>query len=399
MPKRVKVDGYVGVYYMDGLKRGSKTETERIYYITYRRGGRESKVIEERAGRASDGMTAARANQLRTLRITGKELSNAERRVAAAEAKRLEEERLNRPTFDRLWLLYDEGNAQRSTRRADEWLYRRKLQDVFGQKTPDELCTPDIDRFRCNLEKTGLGAQSVKHTLAMIRRIINYAVKKGVCRRPDLEFEMPKVDGLKTENMTREQMAAYLAALDAEPDQNAAAVIRLILVTGIRRGAAFALEWRDIDFERGFITLRGEHAKSGRTEKIPMSAAARAVLENVHRTPGSEYVFPGRNGKKRADFKRVPLRVRDKAGLAKDFRPLHGLRHTFASWMASTGAVDLYTLQKLLTHNSPQMTQRYAHLSDEAMQRAAAVAGDVFRAVAGEEAKAHALKTDGTPDE
>ncbi|MBR3665165.1 MAG: hypothetical protein IKN64_11045 [Desulfovibrio sp.] len=42
--------------------------------------------------------------------------------------------------------------------------------------------------------------------------------------------------------------------------------------------------------------------------------------------------------------------------------------------MASSGKVDLYTLQKLLTHSSPQMTQRYAHLADEALRRAAAVA-------------------------
>jgi integrase len=41
--------------------------------------------------------------------------------------------------------------------------------------------------------------------------------------------------------------------------------------------------------------------------------------------------------------------------------------------------VDIYTLQKLLAHGSAQMTQRYAHLADEAMHRAAAVAGEVFQ--------------------
>jgi integrase len=68
--------------------------------------------------------------------------------------------------------------------------------------------------------------------------------------------------------------------------------------------------------------------------------------------------------------------------LPDDFRPLHGLRHTFASWLASSGEVDLYTLQRLLTHNSPQMTQRYAHLADSALQRAASVADKLFAPVA-----------------
>jgi len=44
--------------------------------------------------------------------------------------------------------------------------------------------------------------------------------------------------------------------------------------------------------------------------------------------------------------------------------------------------VDLYTLQKLLTHKSPQMTQRYAHLRDDTLKRAAEVAGDIFSGLA-----------------
>ena len=52
---------------------------------------------------------------------------------------------------------------------------------------------------------------------------------------------------------------------------------------------------------------------------------------------------------------------------------MHGLRHVFASTLASNG-VDLYTLQALLTHGSPAMTQRYAHLSNDHLRDAANVA-------------------------
>jgi len=47
--------------------------------------------------------------------------------------------------------------------------------------------------------------------------------------------------------------------------------------------------------------------------------------------------------------------------------------------LASSGQVDLYTLQKLLTHKSSQMTQRYAHLRDEALKRASSVADKLLR--------------------
>ncbi|KIE18063.1 hypothetical protein DS62_01080 [Smithella sp. SC_K08D17] len=48
--------------------------------------------------------------------------------------------------------------------------------------------------------------------------------------------------------------------------------------------------------------------------------------------------------------------------------------------LASSGKVDLYTLQKLLTHKSPIMTQRYAHLRDEALRNASTLAGQIIDA-------------------
>ena len=47
--------------------------------------------------------------------------------------------------------------------------------------------------------------------------------------------------------------------------------------------------------------------------------------------------------------------------------------------LASSGKVDMYTLQKLLTHKDPRMTQRYAHLRDEALKRASEVAGNIIK--------------------
>ena len=69
--------------------------------------------------------------------------------------------------------------------------------------------------------------------------------------------------------------------------------------------------------------------------------------------------------------------IKRKAGLPDDFRPLHGLRHAFASGLASSGQVDLYTLQKLLTHKPPEMTQRYAHLRNETLKKALNLAGQI----------------------
>jgi len=66
-------------------------------------------------------------------------------------------------------------------------------------------------------------------------------------------------------------------------------------------------------------------------------------------------------------------KIRDAADLSAEFRPNHGLRGTFASHLASSGEVDLHTLQRLMTQKSPMVTQRYAHLRDETLKRGANV--------------------------
>lgn len=58
---------------------------------------------------------------------------------------------------------------------------------------------------------------------------------------------------------------------------------------------------------------------------------------------------------------------------------MHGLRHAYASMLASSGKVDMYVLQKLMTHKSPSMTQRYTHLRDEALKNGAGQIDDIFK--------------------
>ncbi|MCI5138491.1 MAG: site-specific integrase, partial [Candidatus Electrothrix sp. AR1] len=140
-----------------------------------------------------------------------------------------------------------------------------------------------------------------------------------------------------------------------------------VLFTGLRRGEMFKLQWDDIDFERGFIHIR--EPKGGKSQKIPLNNSARELLQSVPKQE-SEYIFPARGGGPRKDISKDVRAIKETAGLPADFRPLHGLRHVYATMLANSGKVDMFTLQKLMTHKSPQMTQRYAHHRDEAMQRA-----------------------------
>jgi len=217
---------------------------------------------------------------------------------------------------------------------------------------------------------------TVKNVLELLRRIINFGVKKKLCPGIDFTIEMPRVDNEKTEDLNPEQLTSLLKAIEKDTNIQAANMMKMALFTGLRRGEMFKLKWKDVDFNRGFISIK--NPKGGPDQKIPLNDAARELLESHPRTK-SVYVFPGRGGRKRTDIKHQVNRIKIDAGLPEDFRALHGLRHVYASMLASSGEIGMYTLQKLLTHKDPKMTQRYAHLRDEALKRASEVAGNIIQ--------------------
>lgn len=376
MPKqeRVKTD-YKGVYYIMGKEIGTG-KPERIYYITYRKSGRQ---IQEKAGRArKDNMTPAKASKIRVERMSATGLSNQEKRELEEARKKAE---AGKWTIQKLWDEYAANRQGSKSLKTDEGRYNNYLKDVFGSKEPHEIAPLDVDRLRLKLSKK-LSPQTVKHILNLFTWTVNYGVKKGLCKPLPFHVTKPTVDNQKTEDLTPDQLKSLMEALNKSENQQVANLMKLALFTGMRRGELFSLQWQDVDFARGFIHIR--EPKGGRAAQIPLNEAARELLQNHPKTKhkNSPYVFPGADGGRRRSVQKATNEIKKAAGLPADFRPLHGLRHVYASMLASSGRVDMYILQKLLTHKSPVMTQRYSHLRDEALKGAAGVVSDFYNDMA-----------------
>jgi len=369
--KRFKTK-YPGVYYIESTAVGSN-RAEKIYYIVYRKSGR---LVEEKAGRQfQDKMTPAQAAGIRASRIEGKQPSNKARRAAERARKQTQAERW---TIDRIWQEYERQRPPGSSLRTDASRYEKYLKPLFGEKEPQEIVPLDVDRLRIRLQKIR-SPQTVKHVLNLFQWIVNFGVRKQLCQGLTFTIQKPNVDNAKTENLTPEELTRLLQAIEEEPNTDVARMMKVALFTGMRRGELFKLQWDDVDFEKGFITIR--NPKGGKSQIIPMNDEARVVIQDQPKTV-SPFVFPGKNGGQRKSVTVQTNKIKKRAGLPKDFRPLHGLRHVYASMLASSGKVDMYTLQKLLTHKSPLMTQRYAHLRDEALKKASNIAGDMFKKIA-----------------
>jgi integrase len=352
---------YPGVVWVAGTDpRGPK----RVYYMIYRRDGRQ---VEEPA--AGPNMTPRRASDLRALKARKVKSTNSEKRE-----KRKKQAAVEKWTFDLLWDAYCEYRKDEGPYKGivtDKNRFELHIKPHLGKKAPSELIQFDVERIK----RKKRAPQTIKNILSLLQRLVNYGVKKKRCVPPDFEIGTLKgIDNVKDDALTAAQLKRLLDVLDKSKDVAVASMMKLAVYTGMRRGEIFKLQWGDVDFERNFINIRSP--KGGESTAIPLNASARKVLKSVPRTD-SEYLFPGRNGGPRMCAKRASHEIREAAGLPDDFRPFHGLRHTYATMMASSGRVDMYTLQKLLTHKSPQMTQRYAHLRDEALRGAADLVGDL----------------------
>ena len=334
--KRFKTS-YPGVSYIVGMAAATG-KPEKIFYIRYRKDGKE---IEEKAGRqVKDKMTAAKAAIKRGERIKGNQPSNKEKRQAERAKKEAE---AGRWTIKRLWKQYKKTKPGLKGFRTDENRFEKHLKPAFGKKEPKEILPLDIKRVELKLLKTHKPA-TVKNVLELLGRIINFGEKNRLCPGLNFKISKPEVHNEKTEDLSSAQLSRLLAAIEADKHPQAGNLMLMALYTGMRRGELFKLKWRDVDFQKGFISIRDP--KGGADQKIPLNDAARQILKNHPRHKQSPFMFPGRKGEQRTDINKAVNAIKKAAKLPKDFRPLHGLRHVYASMLASSGQVDLYLLQK-----------------------------------------------------
>lgn len=156
--------------------------------------------------------------------------------------------------------------------------------------------------------------------------------------------------------------------------------IRLIALTGARRGEIAGLRWSHVDLRRGVATLPPKSHKTGRKTGKPriigLPATAQALIA---RQPGGKpgaFVFAPASGNGPIALSAIWRKVRIEAKLPAGIG-LHGLRHSLASHMAMGGA-EAAQIMTALGHSQLATAQRYVHWAQDARQalseRAATVA-------------------------
>ena len=355
--KRTPVKRYPGVYVRETAKG-------RVFDICY---WHEGRVRWEKVGGEWEGYSAKLASIVR-----------AERVRAVRHGDELPRDRARIPTVQQAWADYLEwlqANGRRSWK-DDEGRYRLHIAPQFATKKLNEISQLDVERLKRKMTKAGRAPNTVKNTLALLRRIIYHAIKrtrKFKGPNPLANVEMPQTDNQRERFLSPEEAQLLLDRL-AEEDADVRDLALVALNTGARFGEIAGLTWADVNLDARILTFRG--TKTGDTRRVPMTDAVFETLRARSRGHLTDYVFPGPRGGRRKDPPSVFRRVADELfnrGIPRNDRRnrvvFHTLRHTAASWMVMHG-VPLPVVGEVLGHKTPGMTKRYAHLTPDAQREA-----------------------------
>ncbi|MDQ8145499.1 MAG: tyrosine-type recombinase/integrase [Gemmatimonadota bacterium] len=329
--------------------------------------GRDPFLDRERAERAKLDRDVAEKRARAATAAAERQRAASQRTFAEIAAERCAawQERTTLPTSSRRRL------SPRTVRERERML-RAYILPVIGTRPVEDIGPEDAEAVR---RAMGVGRAIQANRVQQLCHLVLNEIDRGGRanpfalgkRRQGQWFEEQET----REPLTREELGRLFLALDADDDGTrggAYDAIRLLALTGWRKGEALSLRWDAVDLDSGDVLLAA--TKTGKSARS-LTPNARDLLASIPRR--GPFVFPSPEDARapRQEVKRVWLRVRAAAGISK---PLHSLRHSFATLALNEG-VRLEMVGALLGHKNPATTLRYAKVEDQKRRAAAEAVG------------------------
>jgi integrase len=225
----------------------------------------------------------------------------------------------------------------------------------FGNRQLGQITHAELQDWQARKRQVNKPA-TVNRIMCRLRHMLNKAVEWQLLdESPMRRLKFLRENNARLRYLSLEQCDQLIAACIAP---HLKAIVTVALHTGMRSGEIRNLNWRDLDFDSGFIIIRD--SKNGEPRHVPMDSTVVSLFRNWQRTPESDFVFTHAAGGRIGWLQHGFRKAFGRAGIT-DLH-FHDLRHTFASqWMMAGG--ELYALKDILGHKTIAMTQRYAHLS------------------------------------
>lgn len=286
-------------------------------------------------------------------------------------------------TFERFVMEVYLPNARvrKKSHRDDESRLRKHILPYLGEKRFDELNMALVTDVLHSAKAKGLKDATVNRIRALLSVIFNLAIDHELIASNPMKRVKKLQENNQIERYLSDEELQHLMLVLKHPEHYAisnktiVAIIKFLLLTGVRKREAMDMQWSDVDFTKSTWLLKFN--KSGKARHIALNTDAMAILNALPKI--STYIFANPEaGKPYNDIRKTFDKVMQCAGISN--MRIHDLRHNFASLAVNSGE-SLFVVQKLLGHASPQTTQRYAHLQHSTLQNASEKIAAVIREV------------------
>lgn len=300
-----------------------------------------------------------------------------------------------------------------STQAVDRGRINSHLKPTLGSKSVKLLTAEDVRRAFADIRagntardvKTGNRGRSIvkggegaaRMSVRLFRAIMKWAIDERLATANPARDVSVGSDGKRDTIMRNaDDYASMFRTLETMVNEKRmrsvhADAIRVIALTGARRGEIANLLHSNVDLQKGIITLPPIQHKTGRkigkARIIGLPAAAQAIISQQLGGSPSDYVFMPSKGSGSVALSKVWQKVREEAGLPKGIG-LHGLLHSLASHMAMQGA-EAAEIMTALGHSQLSTAQKYVHWAQDARSGLAERAASIVTAgMAGAASKA-----------
>ena len=343
--------------YYDETVRGFVLECRasggRTFYLRYDSHGRQRQVKLAAYGDAPFAQVKKKAERLRSEIVMGGDPA-----AQKAEARAV-------PLYAELAAMHmaDAELHQRSYSTTEAYV-RNHIVPRWGKVRLTDIDSRAVAQWLAKKREEGLAPATVLKIKMIFSRSFVLGARWGVAgcaRNPVRDVESKPVDNARQCYVTADEAAKLVEAAGKSRNKQLAAIVSLLLLTGMRVSELLSARWANVDLERRSLFV--PTSKTGRSRYVPLAQAAVDVIEKL---PRGEFLFPNPRDKRRhlTTVKHGWQAARDAAGLPG--LRVHDLRHSAASFMVNSG-VDLFAVGKVLGHASVQSSQRYAHLANSTL--------------------------------
>jgi integrase len=343
----------------------------------------DGRQVKTKIGRHGGATTAEQARS-RAKRLLGAIDAGNDPAAERRATRKAERERRGAPTVAQLLDRYMAEHAERRKRQrsieTDRSLINRHLKPEIGSRKVADITLDDVEELHGEIsEDTPIAAN---RAVALLSKAMTLAIKWGMRADNPCRGIERNPEERRERYLAPAELGRLCDALNRRHGALTAACISFLMLTGARRGETLTARWRDFDPAAGVWVKPSAHTKQRKLHRIPLSAAARAVLAQLaeqfvpNEPTVDAFVFGGPDMIHR--LRAAWGSVREEAELPG--LRLHDLRHAYASVLAS-GGLSLPIIGALLGHTTPTTTARYAHLLDDPLRQATERVGSLWQAL------------------